>query len=59
MGGKICKQSNWKWIIFQNKQLMQLNIKKSNNPIKKCMDNINRHTDVQKADEKMLNITYY
>ena len=34
---------------------MQLNIKKSN----KWMDNINRHTDVQEANEKMLNITYY
>ena len=38
---------------------MQLNIKKSNNSIKKWMDNINRHTDVQEANEKMFNITDY
>ena len=39
---------------------MKLNIKKTNNPIKTWVEDLNRqkrHTDGQKAHEKMLNIT--
>ena len=44
------------------KQLMKLNIKKTNNPVKKWVEGLNSHfakedTDVQEAHEKMLNIT--
>ena len=67
MGENICKRSNRQAINFQNIQTAHavLGQKKNKQPIKKCVEGLNRHFSkdniqmANKVHEKMLNITSY